>query len=156
MLVDQPEWGPVLGLLVSAFWMSGSVVLSRVSLHKSGRWPRSIALDPFSPAGKVLCYLQGSGEVGMQEHVASEPWLTQRQPMSCTSTADQCMMNANLQQAVSLNRLVCSRKDNLKYRRARRCTYIGSRNPTCLRHLFPKLMTLADSSSSHSTTRLRL
>jgi hypothetical protein len=64
----------------------------------------------------------------MQEHVASEPWLTQRQPMSCASTADQCVMNAYLQQAVSLNRLVCSRKDNPKYRR---CTYLGSRNPTC-------------------------
>jgi len=65
--------------------------------------------------------------------------------MSCASTADQCMMNAYLQQAVSLNRLVCSRKgkDNPKYRRAHRCTYVpylGSRNPTCLRHLFPKLM----------------
>ena len=44
--------------------------------------------------------------------------------MSCASAADQCMMNAYLQQAVSLNRLVYSRKDNPEYRRARRCTYI--------------------------------
>jgi hypothetical protein len=59
----------------------------------------------------------------MQEHVASEPWLTQRQPMSCPSTADQCMMdNAYLQQAaVSLNRLACSHKDNPKYCR---CTLL--------------------------------
>jgi len=33
---------------------------------------------------------------------------------------------------------VCSRKDNPKYRRARRCTYLGSRNPTCLHHIVPQ------------------